>query len=99
MVRRLYELRLPRSRLPIFTLTWTLMDRIDDDSPPRNYDAARLLEHDAHLLVGIVGHDVTLAAQVVDTKGYAPSEIQFGMRYADVFSFDAQGHPVVDLSR
>jgi hypothetical protein len=43
-------------------------------------------------------HDVTLAAQVVDTKGYSPSEILFGVRYADVFSFDAQGHPVADLS-
>jgi inward rectifier potassium channel len=98
VVRRLHELRLARSRLPIFALTWTLMHRIDDDSPLRNYDAARLLEHDAHLLVGIGGHDVTLAAQVVDIKGYSPSKILFGMRYADVFSFDAQGHPVADLA-
>ena len=98
LVRRLHELRLARSRLPIFTVTWTLMHRIDDDSPLHNYDAAQLLEHDAHLLVGIGGHDATLAAQVVATKGYSPSKILFGMRYADVFSFDAQGHPVADLS-
>ena len=98
LVRRLHELRLARSRLPIFTVTWTLMHRIDDDSPLHNCDAAQLLEHDAHLLVGIGGHDVTLAAQVVATKGYSPSKILFGMRYADVFSFDAQGHPVADLS-
>ena len=46
------------------------MHQIDDDSPLHNYDAAQLLEHDPHLLVGIGGHDATLAAQVVATKGY-----------------------------
>jgi hypothetical protein len=41
---------------------------------------------------------VTFAAQVIATKGYSPSEIRFGMRYADLFLFDAEGHPVADLA-
>jgi len=96
--RRVYELELVRPRLPMFSLTWTLMHRIDESSPLRDYDAARLVEHDALLLLGVEARDVTVSAGVIDTKGYSPSEIQFGMRYADLVSFDENGHPVADLS-
>jgi inward rectifier potassium channel len=82
----------------MFSLTWTLMHRIDESSPLRDYDAARLVEHDALLLLGVEARDVTVSAGVIDTKGYSPSEIQFGMRYADLVSFDENGHPVADLS-
>jgi len=74
------------------------MHTIDENSPLHGYDAAQLLEHDAYLWLGVEARDVTLAAQVVDTIGYSPAEILFGMRYADLLSFDATGHPVVDLS-
>jgi inward rectifier potassium channel len=97
-LRRVHELRLTRSRLPMFALAWTLMHTIDETSPLSGYDEARLREDDARLLLGIDARDVTLAAQVVDTKGYAPSDIMIGMRYADVLSVDADGHAVADLA-
>jgi inward rectifier potassium channel len=96
--RQVYELRLTRSRLPIFTLTWTLMHRIDDVSPLKGYDAARLIEEDALLLLGVEARDITVSAGVIDTKSYGPKEIRFEMRYADLMSFDRAGHPTADLS-
>jgi inward rectifier potassium channel len=96
--RRVYELQLARPRLPIFSLTWTLMHRIDDASPLQEYTAAKLLEHDVLLLLGVEARDITVSASVIDTKGYPPAKIQFGMRYAELISFDENGHPVADLS-
>jgi inward rectifier potassium channel len=98
IVRRIHELRLTRSRLPMFPLAWTLTHRIDETSPLRDYDASRLREHDVRLWLVVEARDVTLAAQVVDTKWYAPAQIALGMRYADVLSFDADGNAVADLS-
>jgi inward rectifier potassium channel len=95
--RVVHELRLERSRLPMFFL-WTLMHVMDETSPLHGYDADRLNADDAYLLLGIRAHDVTVAAQVLDTKGYAPSEIQFGMRYAELLSFDGDRQPVADLA-
>ena len=74
------------------------MHRIDDTSPLKDYDAARLLEQDAILLLGVEARDITVSSGVVDTKGYTPAQILFGMRYAELVSFDADGHPVADLS-
>jgi inward rectifier potassium channel len=98
LFRQVYELQLTRSRLPIFSLTWTLMHRIDQRSPLNGYDAARLIAQDALLLLGVEARDITVSAGVIDTKGYGPSEILFGKRYADLVSFDTQGHPLADLS-
>jgi len=98
LFRRVYELQLTRSRLPIFSLTWTLMHRIDETSPLKGYDTARLVEQDALLLLGVEARDITVSAGVIDTKGYGPTEILFEMRYADLVSFDSTGHPVADLS-
>jgi inward rectifier potassium channel len=98
ILRRVHELRLSRSRLPIFTLTWTLMHRIDETSPLNGFDAAMVRDHDARLLLGVAARDATLSAEVSDTKGYGPEDVIFGMRYIDVLSFDAHGYPVADLS-
>jgi inward rectifier potassium channel len=98
LFRQVYELQLARPRLPIFSLTWTLTHRIDQTSPLASYNAARLIAQDALLLLGVEARDITVSAGVIDTKGYAASEILFGMRYAELVSFDAHGHPLADLS-
>ncbi|HXA21059.1 MAG TPA: ion channel [Acetobacteraceae bacterium] len=98
VVRQVFELQLARSRLPIFSLAWTLMHSIDETSPLRDYDAAKLHAHDALLLLGVEARDMTVSAGVIDTKGYAPPEILFGMRYAELVSLDEKGHPVADLT-
>ena len=98
ILRHIHELRLTRPRLPMFPLAWTLTHRIDDASPLRGYDAARLREHDARLWLVVEARDATLAAQVADTRDYAPAQIALGMRYSDVLSVDASGGAVADLS-
>jgi inward rectifier potassium channel len=97
LLRQIYELPLIRSRLPLFSLTWTLMHRIDMSSPLIGYDAARLIEDDVRLWVSIEGHDNTLATTISDTQAYGPAEVLYGMRYAGTISADAEGHPTVDL--
>lgn len=97
-VRRVYELQLARSRLPMFSLTWTLMHRIDASSPLHGCDAAWLVEHNARLLLAVEARDVIVGAQVVDTKGYAPTQLLFGMRYTESVSIDAEGHLIADIA-
>ena len=96
-LRQIYELPLIRSRLPLFTLTWVLMHRIDNSSPLHGYDAARLIEDDAHLWLSVEGHDVVLTTTIFDTQAYGPAEILYGMRYTGAISDDDEGHPTADL--
>jgi inward rectifier potassium channel len=98
VIRRVFELRLTRSRLPIFSMSWVLMHRINETSPLHGYDEAKLAEHDARLLLGVEAHDTTVSAEVVDMKSYDSEHILFGRRYAASVSLDALGRPLVDLT-
>jgi inward rectifier potassium channel len=99
VLRQMHELRLTRTRLPVFPLTWTLMHEIDAVSPLHGCDAAGLLADDVRLFLLVEARDVTLAATVLDMRDYGPGEILFGMRYAEALCLDARGHPIADLTR
>jgi inward rectifier potassium channel len=97
--RRVHDLKLVRSRIPVFALTWTLLHPIDKESPLFDYDAERLAEDDVRLFLTVEGRDDVLAASVYDMKGYAAADFAFGQRYAEAVSVDEQRRTVADLSR
>jgi inward rectifier potassium channel len=85
--------------LPIFALTWTLVHEMDESSPLHGYDADRFAADDVRLLLVVEASDLTLAAGIIDMKDYGPANVQFGMRYADVLSVDAERHLTADLNQ
>lgn len=97
--RRIYDLQLSRSHIPIFGLTWTLMHRIDATSPLYPYDAESFPKFVTRLFLSIESRDPMLSAHVYDSKDYDPSEILFGHRYADAVAIDEKGRTIADLSR
>jgi inward rectifier potassium channel len=97
--RRVHDLKLVRSRLPIFALTWTLFHPIDEESPLFGYDAETLAEGDVRLFLTLEARDDALAASVYDMKGYAAADFAFGQRYAECVSIDEERRTIADLSR
>ena len=49
-MRRFEELKLVRSRTPLFALSWTVMHRIDETSPLYGRTANSLIENQIELL-------------------------------------------------
>ncbi len=97
--RRAQRLRLERSHLPAFPLTWTLMHVLDEQSPLHGYDTARAIAAPVQLFVTIEARDPTLAALVHDIRNYALEDIRFGMRYADAVTIAEDGTLVADLTK
>ena len=98
-LRRIHDLSLLQSHLPLFVMPWTVMHRIDDSSPFHGLDAASLAEADLRLFLTIEARDRVLAATVQDIRDYDSTHIRFGMRYADAVTFDENGNAVADLGR
>ena len=96
---RARELRLERAHLPVFPFYWTLMHVLDEQSPMHGYDIARVIDADARVFVTLEARDPTLATVVHDIHGYAPQDIRFGMRYADIVTMAEDGTPMADLTR
>ena len=96
--RRTFELKLMRSHIPIFALTWTLMHTIDESSPLFGYDQDRLEREDTRFFFSIEARDPQLAAVVHDMKDFRGSDVSWGMRYADAVTY-VEGRVTADLTR
>jgi inward rectifier potassium channel len=83
----------------LFALTWTVMHRIDENSPLADYDAEQFVESDARLLLTIEARDHALGTAVHDMRIYMPEEVLFGTHYAEAVTFDDQKRPFADLTR
>jgi inward rectifier potassium channel len=97
--RRAREVRLERAHLPAFPFTWTLMHVLDERSPLYGYDAERAIASQVQVFVMLEARDPTLATLVHDIRNYAPEDIRFGMRYADVMTTEEDGMRVGDLTK
>ncbi|MDE2333117.1 MAG: ATP-sensitive inward rectifier potassium channel 10 [Rhodospirillales bacterium] len=94
-----HELRLVRSRTPLFVLTWTLMHVIDEHSPLHGMAREDLLDHDIRLTVTVQAREHALARDFFEVKTYAGSEILFGMAYMDTIMTAADGATRADIRR
>jgi inward rectifier potassium channel len=97
--RRVHELRLQQTHLPLFIMPWLLLHVIDDDSPLRGYAAETLISTGARLFLTIEARDHALSTLVQDLKDYTAEHIRFGMRFTDMVSRDEAGGVTADLSR
>jgi inward rectifier potassium channel len=97
--RRIYDLPLAQSHLPLFVMPWTLMHVIDDESPLRGINAETIGQLDIRLFLTLEARDQALATTVYDFKAYVASHICFGMRYANAVTADGAGQTTADLSR
>jgi inward rectifier potassium channel len=97
--RRIHDLNLQQSHLPLFIMPWTLMHVIDDASPLHGHDAESLAHAQARLFLTVEARDHALAALVQDLVSYPVEHIRFGTRFADMVSQGETGSSTADLSR
>jgi inward rectifier potassium channel len=96
--RRIHELRVTQSHLPIFIMPWTVMHPLDDSSPLAGLNAETLKTMDVRLVFTLAATDQTLGATVQDMMDYLPARIKFGVHYADSVHISEDGHTTADLS-
>jgi inward rectifier potassium channel len=97
--RRIHDMHLEQSHLPLFIMPWTVMHRIEAGSPLYGLDEATLPSADIRLFLTIEARDRVLAAEVQDMKDYDAGHIRYGMRYADAITLGDGGSATADLSR
>ena len=97
---RFYDLKLERSRSPLFALSWMIMHRIDESSPLYGVSAQAMQDGDMRLAVTLSGTDEIFAAGINARHMYPHENILFGRRFVDVFSEgEHPRHLYLDLQR
>lgn len=99
-IRRPVELTLVRSSTPIFFLTFTVMHRIDSDSPLANPETlAALMEENTDLIVGFAGMDTTLGQQIQARYSYSIRDVVWGAQFANVLRVEPGGLREIDYTK
>jgi inward rectifier potassium channel len=79
-------------------LTWQIMHPIDELSPLLGETAESLAARHAQIIVVLRGLDETFAQTIHARGSYNPDQILWGRRFADIFSRDDEGRPVIDYA-
>ena len=97
-VRRFYTMELERTFVSVFPANWTVVHPISPASPIFGWTREQLLEAEAEFLVLINAVDETYSQTVYSRSSYAAQEIEWGRKFALMFSEDG-GQAVLDLER
>ena len=96
--RRSVELQLHRSESPVFSLTWTAMHSVDENSALKEYLGNPDIEQQWHLLITFTGYHESLANQVYARHVYLPRNVQENATFVDIVSVLPDGGRVIDLT-
>ena len=99
VMRRMEDLALVRPRSLLFSLSWTIMHRIDEASPLYGATMESLEAGQAELFVLLSGRDDSLADTIYARQSYRPRDILWNRRFVDVLSITPEGRRMVDLTR
>ncbi len=99
MVRRVLDLKVVRSKSPLFALSWMVMHVIDEDSPLYGATPQSLEDELVEVLVVLAGVDETFAQRIHARHSYTPATLAWGRQFADVLSIGEDGRRIIDYSR
>ena len=98
-IRRLYDLKLERSRSPVFRLSFLVMHRLDDESPLKACTTDTMVQDEVEVVAVVSGLDDTTLQTVHARTSYLSEDILFGRRFADLFGYTADGVRAMDYRR
>lgn len=98
-MRRLQELRVTRSRSPLFALSWLILHPIDRASPLWNLKPEDLSTRLSELIVVISGNDESFGQRIFARYSYRAEEVVWGAVFVDVLTIRPNGEILVDYTR
>jgi inward rectifier potassium channel len=98
-MRRFHDLKLVRSRTPIFFLTWTVMHAIDETSPLYGATTDSLAEAQAEIVITLTGIDETVSQTIHTRHSFHAQKILWNARFVDILSRTPDGRVSIDYDR
>jgi len=98
VMRRMVPLELERPDLPLFSVAWTGIHRLDESSPLHGLTAANAAERVSFILLTLSGTDDTFLDEVHALQMYEAPNLRFGHGFVDLISREDDGTIVLDHS-
>jgi inward rectifier potassium channel len=96
---RMYDLRLERERSPALARSWTVLHKIEGDSPLVGASPESLQRDEGELILTLTGTDEASAQPLHAQQHYYADSIRWGYRHADMLSERSDGRLQLDMNR
>ncbi len=97
-LRRFHQLSLSRSHTPTFSLPWTLMHPIDEQSPLYGFSAESLAVSQSQIIVSLSGMDETVSQNVHSRHTYGANNILLNHQLVDIIHVTDDRNRYIDFS-
>jgi inward rectifier potassium channel len=98
--REFLNLKLERTRVDVFPLSWTVVHPIDETSPLHGLGPDDLEEHQAEFLILLTAFDETFSQTVHTRSSYTADEVVWGASFVSVFNSQREdGSLSIDVGR
>ena len=98
-IRRIVDLPLVRSQHPSFSLTWTIMHVIDEDSPLKNETEESLTASTTMFVLSVSGTDETTGQVLMARSEYPCGAIRWNEAFRDILETAEDGLLHVDYAK
>ena len=98
-LRRMLDLKLTRTRTPVFALTWTAVHPIDEDSPLYGRSIEELREFELEIIVAFTGLDDGYGQSIHARHSYVLDEIEWDRRLEDIIARSETGETILDFRK
>ncbi|MEO1590931.1 MAG: ion channel [Cyanobacteria bacterium J06632_22] len=95
-IRRFHDLGLVRSHTPVFTLSWTALHSLDEDSPLHGHTADTLRRDRAEIIVTLTGLDETLSQTIHARHSFKAEKVYWHHKFVDILRTRSDGRAVID---
>ncbi|MGY6649946.1 ion channel [Wenyingzhuangia sp. IMCC45574] len=94
--REFYQLPLVRNKIMYLPTMWTLVHKLDEDSPLTKYSNEELKELEVEIYILFKYHEQAFNQQVYQMQSYDFSELKTDYKFGASYAFDAHGYTVID---
>ncbi len=98
-IRKFHEVKLLNGTSPLLFLSWTLLHRIDADSPFKGHTAESLRAVNAELLVTVMGLDEVFVQTIHARHSYVVADLRWGEQFVDMLERPPVGPMRVDYGK
>jgi inward rectifier potassium channel len=95
--RIFHNLQLERAKVTFFSLTWTIVHPIDNESPLNGMTEKELKEADAEFLILLKAFDDTFSQTVHSRSSYKYNEVIWGASFKSVYLDSPVGVSTIDM--
>ncbi len=97
--RKFYPLKLEVAKISFFSLSWTIVHPLDDDSPIIDFSEQDLINANAEFMVLVKGTDEIFQQVVHARHSYSADEIVWNAKFTPILQYNEAGVPKVMTSR